>query len=122
MYNPGAAIATLDHLRSLGFRIAIDDFGAGHSSLTYLKDLPANEVKLDRSFCMDMNPRDQEIVRSAIEIAHILGMQTVAEGIEEEEVVLFLCEAGCDKGQGYYFGKPVPEAELDLDLRAIPVG
>ena len=120
MYNPGIAIATLDHFNSLGFRIAIDDFGTGQSSLTYLKDLPAHEVKLDKSFSIEMTSREESIVGSAVQMAHELGMTVVAEGVEDESTARFLLATGCEKGQGYYFGKPGPRDTLDLAPRPVP--
>ncbi|HYI46650.1 MAG TPA: EAL domain-containing protein, partial [Actinomycetota bacterium] len=122
MHNPGIAIATLDHMASLGFNVSIDDFGTGQSSLTYLKDLPAHEVKLDKSFSIGMNDREKQIVTSAVELAHGLGMTVIAEGIEDEASVHFLREIGCEKGQGYYFGKPVPKEALDLEPRTVTPG
>jgi EAL domain-containing protein (putative c-di-GMP-specific phosphodiesterase class I) len=120
MLDPGVAVATLENLRSLGFLIAIDDFGTGHSSLAYLKDLPAHEVKLDKSFFIGMSPRDEAIVVSAVQMAHDLGIEAVAEGVEDEDVARFLIGIGCDKAQGYYFGEPVPKAALDLRGRSLP--
>lgn len=122
MYNPGVAIATLDHLASLGFQVSIDDFGTGQSSLTYLKDLPAHEVKLDKSFSIGMSTRKRQIVTSAVELAHGLGLTVVAEGVEDEDSVRFLREIGCEKGQGYFFGRPVPKESLDLEPRVVAPG
>jgi EAL domain-containing protein (putative c-di-GMP-specific phosphodiesterase class I) len=119
MLNPGRAIATLDHLRSLGFAISIDDFGTGQSSLTYLKDLPADEVKLDKSFFSPTAGVEEEIVGSAVQMAHGLGMVVVAEGVETEDAARFLRAIGCEKAQGYYFGKPVPKDEMDLRRRSL---
>jgi EAL domain-containing protein (putative c-di-GMP-specific phosphodiesterase class I) len=119
MYNPGVAIATLEHLASKGFNVSIDDFGTGQSSLTYLKDLPAHEVKLDKSFSIGMTDREKQIVTSAVELAHGLGMSVIAEGVEDEASVTFLREIGCEKGQGYFFGRPTPKGSLDLQPRAV---
>jgi EAL domain-containing protein (putative c-di-GMP-specific phosphodiesterase class I) len=119
MSNPGMAIATLQHLRSLGFGITIDDFGVGQSSLTYVKDLPADELKLDKSFAKSMTSHEKNIVQSAVQMAHALDMTIVAEGVEDEETFRFLREVGCDKAQGYYFGRPAPEEEVDLEPRLL---
>ncbi len=120
MYNPGIAIAMLEHLRSLGFNIAIDDFGTGQSSLAYLKDLPANEVKLDKSFSIGMTEREEMIVNSAVQMAHGLEMTVVAEGVEDEATFRLLRNIGCEKGQGYYFGRAAPKESLDLSPRPVP--
>ena len=120
MLNPGVAIAMLDHLRSLGFTITIDDFGTGQSSLTYLKDLPAHEVKLDRSFSKQRTAREESIVTSAVEMAHALDMSVVAEGVEDESTVRFLRRVSCEKAQGYFFGKPEPLGAVDLAPRELP--
>lgn len=119
MLNPGIAIAATEHLASLGFRVAIDDFGTGRSSLAYLKDLPAQEVKLDKTFASS-NERDNAIVRSTVELAHDLGMTVVAEGVESDAVVGLLRAAGCDRAQGYLFGEPCPWEDVDLEARRLP--
>lgn len=117
MFNPGVAIAMLAHLRSLGFQIAIDDYGTGQSSLAYLRDLPADEMKLDKAFTADMSSREEAIIGASVQMAHDLGMTVVAEGVEDEDTARRVRELGCDKAQGYFFGKPVPEADLDLSTR-----
>jgi EAL domain-containing protein (putative c-di-GMP-specific phosphodiesterase class I) len=90
-------------------KVSIDDFGTGYSSLAYLKRLPADELKIDRSFIRDLaNDRtDQAILRSVIELGHRLGLHVVAEGIEDERTVRALREMGCDTGQGYVFSPPL---------------
>jgi EAL domain-containing protein (putative c-di-GMP-specific phosphodiesterase class I) len=90
-------------------RVSLDDFGTGYSSLSYLKELPAHEVKIDKSFVLDMdrNKEDWRIVRAAITLAHDLGLSTVAEGIESQETWDRLKQLGCDAGQGYFFGRPM---------------
>lgn len=114
MADPDDAIGIMASVRDAGFRFGIDDFGAGESSLGYLSRLPVDEVKIDQAFARDLTPRNLAIVRSAVTMAHDLGLTVVAEGIETEEVAERLCELGCDKGQGWYFGKPVPADELQL--------
>lgn len=109
----------LSELCSLGAQIAIDDFGKGYASLSYLRRFPASLLKIDRSFIATINedPRTRVIVTAIIEMTHALGLQVVAEGIETEEQLNTLRELGCDLGQGYYFARPQPAAELGDLLR-----
>jgi diguanylate cyclase (GGDEF)-like protein/PAS domain S-box-containing protein len=104
-----ADTAALDRLKALGIRISIDDFGAGYSSLSYLKRLPADVLKIDKSFVRGLGLEVEEtaIVQSIVDLAHILGMEVVAEGVEVEEQETLLQEMGCDFGQGFYFSKPL---------------
>jgi diguanylate cyclase len=104
----------LTQLRALGIRVAVDDFGTGYSSLAYLRELPIDELKLDRSFVQPMSedPRSAAIVRSTIGLAHSLGMTLVAEGVENEETAADLASSGCDSSQGYYFARPLPAEDL----------
>ncbi len=104
----------MHRLRALGVKLSIDDFGTGYSSLTYLAQLPANELKIDRSFVigLDGDPGRETIVLSTIELAHNLGLRVVAEGVETQAAWELLRRAGCDIGQGYYFGRPVDAGEL----------
>lgn len=116
--NRPAAVNNLSQLRSMGFRLSIDDFGTGEASLAYLADLPSDELKLDRRFVSKLltHPREREIIRSTIDLAHALGQIVVAEGIEDEATYLALVRLGCDIGQGYYLGRPQPFAELYQNL------
>ncbi|MEW6254038.1 MAG: EAL domain-containing protein, partial [Planctomycetota bacterium] len=92
----------------LGVRIAIDDFGTGYSSLNYLKRIPANTIKIDKSFVDGMgNAQDATIVRAVISLAQALGKETVAEGIEREEQYVALRAMGCDLAQGYWVSRPL---------------
>ena len=102
--------STLDRLREHGVRVAIDDFGSGYSSLAYLKTLPVDTLKIDRSFIVGMNedPRDVAIVRTIVSLAQTVGLSVVAEGIESEIVREQLRAAGCDLGQGFLFGEGAP--------------
>jgi diguanylate cyclase (GGDEF)-like protein len=108
----------LTELRGLGVRVAVDDFGTGYSSLAYLRELPIDELKLDRSFVQPMasDPRAAAIVRSTISLAHSLGMRLVAEGVENEVTAGHLALSGCDVSQGFYFSRALPALELELWL------
>jgi EAL domain-containing protein (putative c-di-GMP-specific phosphodiesterase class I)/CHASE2 domain-containing sensor protein len=114
MDRPEQAIAALASWRALGVGISIDDYGTGQSSLGYLQKLPATELKIDKSFVQTIvtDSRNAIMVRSTVELAHQLGMKTVAEGIEDEACLQLLGEMGCDTGQGYHIGRPMPAAAL----------
>jgi EAL domain-containing protein (putative c-di-GMP-specific phosphodiesterase class I) len=118
--DPDHAIDNLRRLHSLGCRLAIDDYGTGYSSLAYLKRLPVNELKIDRSFVMGMvsDASDAVIVRSTIDLAHNMGLSVVAEGVEDEATLRRLRELGCDMVQGYHLSRPLPADELARWLRA----
>jgi EAL domain-containing protein (putative c-di-GMP-specific phosphodiesterase class I) len=104
----------LQQMQKLGISIAIDDFGTGYSSFSYLKALPLDTLKIDRSFVMDIpnDETDMEITAAIIAVAHKLKLNVVAEGIETKEQESFLTSEGCDIGQGYLFSKPIAEEEL----------
>jgi EAL domain-containing protein (putative c-di-GMP-specific phosphodiesterase class I) len=108
MANPIRAMATLTQLSSMGIGLSIDDFGTGYSSLIYLKQLPVDEIKIDKSFVIGMleNNEDLVIVRSTIDLAHNMGRKVVAEGVESEDVLNMLVKLGCDMAQGYYISRP----------------
>ncbi|MBC7682561.1 MAG: EAL domain-containing protein [Ferruginibacter sp.] len=110
MDDPLRAEATLKRLSDRGFKLSIDDFGTGYSSLAYLKRLPVDELKIDKSFVMGMerDPDDAKIVRSTIDLAHNMGLSVVAEGVENLEIWHLLREQNCDEAQGYYMSKPLP--------------
>jgi diguanylate cyclase (GGDEF)-like protein/PAS domain S-box-containing protein len=105
-----ANTAILARLRSLGVRFSIDDFGTGYSSLSYLRRLPADAIKIDRFFVKGLGEdlEDTAIVRMIIDLAHTLGLEVIAEGVESEEQAALLKEMGCDFAQGYHFAKPLP--------------
>ncbi len=113
--NQERTTGVLDELRALGCEIAIDDFGTGYASLNYLATLPATVLKIDQSFVKVMLSDDQAnaIVRYSIDLGHAMGMEIVAEGIEEADVMAALSEAGCDVAQGYYVAKPMPVATFE---------
>lgn len=104
----------LDELRHNGIRVAIDDFGTGYSALSYLRDLPIDEVKLDRHFIAPIlgDPRAAAVVQAVIDLSHRLGINTVAEGIENAETAAWLHDHGCDVGQGFFLSRPVTSEEL----------
>ena len=105
----------LRRLRELGIQIAVDDFGTGYSSLAYLRELPIDELKLDRSFVFPMadDARAAALVFSTIALAHSLGLRMVAEGVENVTALTELTRHGCDQAQGYHLCRPMPAAELD---------
>jgi len=109
MEDPAHALASLQALHEMGVQLSIDDFGTGYSSLAYLKKLPVQELKIDRSFVMnlDLDDNDLNIVRSTIGMAHHMGLKVVAEGVETESVAVKLKMLGCDGAQGYLFSRPL---------------
>lgn len=106
-------LPVIEEVRALGLQVAIDDFGTGYSTFSYIKELPVDIVKIDRSFILDldMNKESQAIVEAIITLASTIGLQVVAEGIETEEQGLLLKELGCHEGQGYYYSRPIPSTE-----------
>jgi EAL domain-containing protein (putative c-di-GMP-specific phosphodiesterase class I) len=114
MGDPFRARQVLQRLNEMGVRLSIDDFGTGYSSLGYLKRLPVSEIKIDKSFVMNMtqDENDAVIVRSTIDLGRNLGLEVVAEGVESEEIWRVLERFGCDTAQGYFLSRPVPPAEL----------
>jgi diguanylate cyclase (GGDEF)-like protein len=123
MADPERAVAVLRALRASGVGVSVDDFGTGNASIAYLTELPASEIKIDRSFitgiCEDR--RAEAIVRSTIELARHLGLRVVAEGIETDAVLKSITDLGCDAGQGYFIAKPLPADELTA-LLTTPLG
>jgi diguanylate cyclase (GGDEF)-like protein len=114
MDDPARALQTLQKLHELGVHLSIDDFGTGYSSLAYLKRLPVDELKIDRSFVtnMERDLDDARIVQSTIGLAHNLGLTVVAEGVETDKAWALLARLGCDEGQGYGIGRPMPSEEF----------
>ena len=122
MKDPERALDTLVRLRSMDIELFIDDFGTGYSSLAYLKRLPVDAVKIDKSFVIDMstNRDSSAIVESTIMLAHQLGLRVIAEGVETEGSYERLSDLGCDEAQGFYIAKPMPAALLARWLHAAP--
>jgi len=112
--DPMGAAEVLGELAAVGVKVSLDDFGVGQTSLGYLSALPLHELKIDRSFVLDMldSPAHSAIVRSIIDLGHNLQLRVVGEGVETEEVLARLSEAGCDVAQGYLLARPQPAQEL----------
>ena len=110
MTDPKRARRVLTELADMGVTLSIDDFGTGYSSLAYLRDLPVHQLKIDRSFVQDMenDSDDAVIVRSVVDLARNLGLQTVAEGVEDASTWEQLTDLGCTSAQGYYLARPMP--------------
>jgi diguanylate cyclase len=104
----------LRRLRELGVRVMLDDFGTGFSSLTYLRQLPLDAIKLDRSFVsqLDHSAADRQIVGAVIQLSKAMGMSAIAEGVETEAQLTCLRELGCHFAQGYYFARPMPAGQI----------
>ena len=122
MADPARAMAVLTRLDALGVQIAIDDFGTGYSSLSYLKDMPVDELKIDKSFVLGMGAgsgdKDLAIVRSVIALGRALDLRVVAEGVETAMALELVRDAGCNVVQGYHLSRPLPPPHLEQWLRA----
>ena len=118
MADPEGGRATLEGLRRLGIRISIDDFGTGYSSLGRLRELPIDEVKIDKSFVQNAahDHRARALIRSIVQLGHALGLQVVAEGVEDASTYDYLARTGCDIVQGYHVSRPLPEEQFTLLL------
>lgn len=123
MEDPGKSLDTLRRLDQLGIKLAIDDYGTGYSSLSYVKKLPVIELKIDQSFVRDMttDADDAMIVKSTIELGHNMGLQVVAEGVEDLAIWALLRHMDCDLAQGYCISKPLPAEQFEHWLAANPV-
>lgn len=122
MSDAHRSVDTLEQLHQLGFKVAVDDFGTGYSSMSYLKRLPVNKLKVDRSFVSDLgaSTKSDSIVKAIISLAHGLGMTVVAEGVETKAQRYLLAEFGCDEFQGYVFSRPRNSVDIVDLLRAKP--
>lgn len=118
MLDPVRAIKTMKLINAIGVKLSIDDFGTGYTSISQLKNLPVSEIKIDKSFVFQMldDSGDEQIVKSIIELAHIMGYQSVAEGIESEAMLIRLQQMGCDIAQGYHLGKPMAPEQFEAFL------
>jgi diguanylate cyclase (GGDEF)-like protein len=118
MHNDAATLEVLRRLQSMGVRLAVDDFGTGHTTFHYLKNFPLNTLKIDKSFTRGIvtNGKDAAITKALLAMAHRLELNVVAEGVENEAQMLFLGEHQCDQVQGYLFGHPIPASELRAAL------
>jgi diguanylate cyclase (GGDEF)-like protein len=114
MTDPARTLPVLHRLSSLGARLSVDDFGTGYSSLAYLQQLPVDEIKIDKSFVQEIDRAagDAAIVRAIVGLAQSLGLETVAEGVEDAETATALIEMGCTRLQGFHISRPVPAADL----------
>jgi len=114
--NTGDALVLINELHAIGVELAIDDFGTGYSSLAYLKQLPVQTLKIDRSFIQDIasNPDDEAIAVAIIQLGKSMNLSVIAEGVENEQQVAFLLRHGCNRAQGYFYGSPVDGAQLRL--------
>ena len=119
MTDPAHALEVLSRLSAMGLKLSIDDFGTGYSSLSYLKKLPVDAIKIDKSFVIGMvqDVNDAAIVRTSIDLAHNLGMEVIAEGVESEEALERLIQLGCDTVQGHYISRPLSADELEQWLK-----
>ena len=122
MSDVNRTVESLEALAHAGISVSVDDFGTGYSSLTHLRQLPLREVKVDKSFVINMttDPGDAAIVRSVIDLARNLGLEVVAEGVETAEAWDTLTTWGCDRVQGYYLAKPLPPEEMTAWLMDRP--
>jgi diguanylate cyclase len=120
MADPRRTVEVLDRVRGMGVTVALDDFGTGQSSLAWLRRLPADVLKIDKSFVFATagDQASAAIVRAIVGMGHALGMRVVAEGIEDDDAWKRLEALGCDVIQGYALSRPLPAAELDAWLRA----
>jgi predicted signal transduction protein with EAL and GGDEF domain len=124
MGDPARATAVLQRLHGLGVRLSIDDFGTGYTSMAYLRQLPVDELKVDRSFVTSMtdNEHDAVLVRTAIDLGHNLGLTVVAEGVEQAAHVSALRALDCDVAQGYHYARPLPADEITALLASHVTG
>ena len=115
-----SAVEKILALKKIGVRFAVDDFGTGYSSLAYLKSLPVDEIKIDRSFVRDaiQNDRDAALVEAIVNLASRLNLDAIAEGVDTKELYEFLKQLGCNAYQGYLFSKPLPQEDFQYFLKS----
>ena len=115
------AVERLEELKALGVQLAIDDFGTGYSSLNYLRHLPVDILKIDKSFVdgLTAGPTESAFGKLIIDFAHTLGLRTVAEGVEQPEQAMALRRLGCHLAQGYLWARPMPASDVDLFIEAV---
>ena len=113
-----ATVSKMEELKKIGVRFSVDDFGTGYSSLAYLSRLPLDQLKIDRTFVsnIDNDPANAVIVETIISMGQHLGLQTVAEGVEDESQLQFLSDRNCNAYQGYYFSKPLDRSDFEAML------
>jgi EAL domain-containing protein (putative c-di-GMP-specific phosphodiesterase class I) len=114
MDNPESSFRVLNRLRELGTQISIDDFGTGYSSFAYFKNIPADELKIDKSFVLNMfnDGGDRKIVRAIVQLSKEFGLEVTAEGVEDERTAKMLAKLECDRLQGYHYARPLPQKEF----------
>ncbi len=119
MRNPEATVGVLDAFKTLGVQLTIDDFGIGYSSLSYLKKIPIDTLKIDQSFVQDItaNPKDATVVSAVISMGHSLKRRVIAEGVETPDQLAFLQAERCSEAQGYYFDRPMVAARFGKLLK-----
>ena len=122
LHDEEGALDTFLRIQELGVRIVFDDFGTGYASLSYLKKFPLDGLKIDRSFVLELlgNPDDAAIVSSTIGLGKQLGLSVIAEGIENQATADLLAGMGCEEGQGYFFGRPMPASDFEAKFLAAP--
>ena len=115
MHHAEQTIATLEKINQMGIQLSIDDFGTGYSNLSHLKHFPVQKLKIDQSFVRDihLDKNSEAIVQAVISLGRAMGLRVIAEGVETEQQLAFLCAHGCDEVQGYYFSKPVSSTEFE---------
>ena len=121
MDEPQIVVESLQELKRFGVTIAIDDFGTGFSSMSYLQQLPLDRLKVDRAFVKDVSPgKNAFIAETIVTLGNKLGLQTIAEGVEEREQASHMLKLGCDEAQGFLYAKPMPFEQLVTFLQEYP--
>ena len=124
LYDMDIMMSLMSRLKNLGVKLAIDDFGAGYSSLSYLKKFKVDRLKIDQSFVRDIarDPEDRAIVSAIVQMARSLHLRSIAEGVETAAQLEFLSEQGCDEAQGYFYSRPIPPEAFEVFVRAMGTG